>query len=175
MKKTLKNITAYIVLAMVILSSGSYQVHFMHCSKTNLTRVSPIVFINSDKNTNEIDNSECNKCRQEISCKAHKSCHKTQNTSNESSNTITYKDACCVNYLVLYKNDFTGESSHKINITEIQLPALFIRDGFHILKPQAKFKFEKKNYAEISPPRIIQQIIKSIRQKSIQSPDDAIC
>ncbi|MEI6091049.1 MAG: hypothetical protein WCR42_11390 [bacterium] len=175
MKKTLKNITAYMILAIVLLSSGSFQMRFMHCSKTNLTKISPLMSIRTQEIKHNDELSECPKCRKEQSCKADKSCQKNNNQNTDISNGINFKDACCVNYHILYKNDLTSEAPVKINSPEIEFPTLIIHEGFNIFKSEDKLKYNSADFADISPPTIIKQIIKSIRQKSITSPDEAIC
>lgn len=175
MKKTLINITAYIALVIVLLSSGSLQIHFMHCTKTNLTKVSPIMSIQTQEIQHNNESSECPKCQQETSCKADKLCHQTNNQNTDSDNGFIYKQACCVNYLVFYKNDFTSEAPIKISAPEIELPTLIIHEGFNIFKSEDKLKYNLADFADISPHPIIKQILKSIRQKSIPSPDEAIC
>jgi hypothetical protein len=174
MKKTLKNITAYIVLAIVLLSSGSFQIHFMHCSKTNQTKISPLMSIRSQEIKHIDEESECPKCRQEKTC-AVGNCTESAKENDNIANIVKIKDACCVNYLVLYKNDLTSEAPTKINSPEIEFPTLIIHEGFNNFKSIEKVKYNLTDFTDISPHPIIKQIIKSILQKSIQSPDEALC
>jgi hypothetical protein len=175
MKKTLKNITTYFAIILILLSSVSFQLQFMHCNKANLTKVSPMTSILAKEIQKNEESSECPKCRKERLSLSAKSCNNSSNHDNNATASISFKDACCINYHILYKNDLTSDTPVKITSPEIEFPTLIIHEGFNIFKSPDKLKYNTEDFTDISPPQIIKQIIKSIRQKSIQSPDSAIC
>lgn len=175
MKKTFTNITTYITLVLIIFSAGIFQLNFMHCVKSNMTNVTAMVSLrNQDLHQNDLA-SECNKCREERSCEDNNSCHKADQNNLDISNNTTIKEACCINYHILYKNEITGETPIKINSPLVILTTLVLHEDFNAARYENISKINQSEFADISPHPIIKQILKSIRQKSIQSSDEAYC
>jgi hypothetical protein len=174
MKKTLKNITAYIALSLIILTSCGFQMHFKHCNKTNITDVSALKCFQYQKTELCSESDYCQKCSESHSCNANDTVHNDDHKIPTTQINYSISDNCCFEYHKFYQNDFTSESPVRICNIAIEYPTFILHEGFNIIKSDEKSKVNQSDFVDISPHPIIKQIIKSILQKSIQSPDETI-